>query len=479
MHATIEAGAAGRTATGATPTRDRAIDAARAGCLAVVFLLHAMMVGVSVGPGGPVLENALEGWDFLAPATWVVQIMPLFFLIGGFSGWTAWQRRRARGIGPASFVRDRITRLVRPAVPLVAVVGLALAALAAAGVPAEIVQTASFRIGQPLWFLAVYLGASALVPLMVRLHEWRPGVTIGALVAAVVAVDALRFATGVEALGFLNLAFVWLAMQQLGFLLADGTVDRMPVAARLRLAACALGGLLAITLSGPYTPDLLQNLNPPTICLVLLGTAQLALFSLVRRPLGRWAERRGPARAVASFGEWGMTMYLWHLPAFVLLAAGLLAANASFGLALPEPLSAEWWASRPLWLVGAAAVTALAVRAFARWERVPRRPAPGSGNDRPAGAGPAGSERMPLLTALADALPRVPAWLAVPAGVLGVGTALVVGFAPAPALVSLALLGVALLGARAPRMHGRAALAARVDAGMSVVGGKLIPQHQM
>jgi peptidoglycan/LPS O-acetylase OafA/YrhL len=474
MDATIQASAAGRAAAGTKPARDTAIDAARAGCLAVVFLLHAMMVGVSVGPGGPVLENALEGWEYLAPATWVVQIMPLFFLIGGFSGWTAWQRRRARGVDAAGFVRDRIIRLVRPAVPLVAVVGLALAGLAAAGVPADIVQTASFRIGQPLWFLAVYLGASALVPLMVRLHEWRPGVTIGALVGAVVAVDALRFATGVEALGFLNLAFVWLAMQQLGFLLADGTVDRMPVTARLRLAGCALGGLLAITLSGPYTPDLLQNLNPPTVCLVLLGTAQLALFSLVRRPLGRWAERRGPARVVASFGEWGMTMYLWHLPAFVLLAAGLLAANASFGLVLPEPLSAEWWATRPLWLLGAAAVTALAVRAFARWERGSRS----SGRD-----GDDGTGRMPRARALAGELPRVPAWLAVPAGVLGVGTALVVGFAPVPALVSLALLGVALLGARPPRLHGRAALVARVEArveaGMSVVGGKLIPQHQM
>lgn len=450
---------------GAAPVaRDAGIDAARAGCLVVVFLLHAMMVGVSVGADGPVLENALEGWAWFAPTTWLVQIMPLFFLIGGFSGWVAWQRRRARGQGAADFVRDRIARLVRPAIPLVAVVGVALAALAAAGVPEEIVATASFRIGQPLWFLAVYLGCSALVPVMARLHERHPNATVAVLAAAVVAVDAARFASGTEAIGFANLALVWLLVQQLGFRLADGSIDRMPRAARLRLAACSLGGLLAITLSGPYSPDLLQNLNPPTICLVLLGTAQLALFSLVREPLRRWAERPRPARVVAGFGEWGMTLYLWHLPAFVLLAAGLLAANATFGLVLPEPLTGEWWASRPLWLAGAAFATWLFVRGFGRWERgrggagVAGRA--GRGADAGAG-GRAGAAPLGL---------AVPAWVAALAGILGVGAALVFGFGPLPALGALALLGVSLLGSRR---------AGSVAAGMSVGGAMLVPQHNM
>lgn len=441
--------------------RDAGVDAARAGCLVVVFLLHAMMVGVSVGAGGPVLENALEGWAWFAPATWLVQIMPLFFLIGGFSGAVAWQRRRARGERAADFVRDRIARLVRPAVPLVAVVGLALAALAAAGLPDEIAATASYRIGQPLWFLAVYLGVSALVPVMAGLHARRPNATVAVLVGAVVGVDVLRFATGVEAIGFANLAFVWLLMQQLGFRLADGSVDRMPRAARVRVALCSLGGLLAITLSGPYSPDLLVNLNPPTVCLVLLGVAQLALFSLVREPLRRWAERPRPARLIAGFGEWGMTLYLWHLPAFVLLAAGLLAANAAFGLPLPQPLTGEWWATRPLWLAGAAIATWLFVRGFARWER--GRAAGGAGARTTVDRGASGDGP-------GFGLPGVPVAVAVPAGILGVGTALVLGFGPLPALAALALLGAALLGSRR---------AGSVAAGMSVGGGMLVPQHNM
>ncbi|MRG60406.1 acyltransferase family protein [Agromyces sp. CFH 90414] len=407
--------------------RDAGIDAARAACLVVVFVLHAMMVGVTVGPDGPVLENAMEQWDGFAAATWIVQVMPLFFVIGGYAGWTAWQSMRARGGTAAEFVRARVERLVRPAIALVVAVGAALGLLALAGVPAEVVATAGFRIGQPLWFLAVYLACTALVPMMVRAHERRPIATLAGLATVVVSVDALRVATGIEAIGFANLLFVWLLVQQLGFVLAQGHVDRMPRRARLLVAGAALALLFAITHGGPYTPDLFQNLNPPTAALVVLGVVQLMLFSLVRARLRRWAERPRPAALVARFGEWGMTLYLWHLPAFVALAAALLVAHQAFGLELPDPVSPEWWASRPAWLVGAAVVTAMLVRVFARYER-------GSGT------GPrAVGVRLRV---------RVPLGVAVVAGIVGVGVALVIGFAPLPALLSVALLAVALAGAR-------------------------------
>jgi peptidoglycan/LPS O-acetylase OafA/YrhL len=429
LYADRPAGAA--RAERAPASRDAAIDAARAGCLIVVFVLHALMVGVSVGADGPVLENALERWDGFAPLTWVVQVMPLFFVIGGYAGLTAWRRARARGDRPADFVRSRLTRLLRPAIVLVGAVAASLFALTLAGVAPEIVDAAGYRIGQPLWFLAVYLGCSALVPAMVALHERHGVVTLTALAGAVVAIDALRFASGVEAVGFANLAFVWLLMQQLGFWLADGRLERMSRRGRFRLAGAALAALALVTLAGPYTPDLYANLNPPTTCLVLLGVAQLALFSVARAPLRSWAERGAPARLVARFGEWGMTLYLWHLPAFVLVAGLLLVGHEVSGVPLPEPLTVEWWSSRPLWLIVAALATAALVRAFARWERGPRPAA----------------KRVQSGVRAARA---VPVWIAVPAGVLGVGTVLVVGFAPPAALVALALLVVSWRGAQGP-----------------------------
>lgn len=415
--------------------RDPAIDAARAACLAVVFVLHAMMVGVSVGPRGPVLENALEGWAGFAPATWVVQVMPLFFVIGGYAGWTQWRRLEERGADAAAFVRARLARLVRPAVALVVVVASALAALAAAGLPADVVATAGYRIGQPLWFLTVFLACSSLVPFMAALHARHPRLTLACLAIAAVAIDGARFASGIDAVGYANLLVVWLLVQQLGFLLADGTIDRMSRSVRLGVAAGALAVLAGMISAGPYSPDLFANLNPPTACLVVLGVAQLALFTLMRPALRRWAQQPRPHRVIARFGEWGMTLYLWHLPAFVLLAGVLLLLHDAAGLPLPAPLTAEWWWSRPVWLVAAALVTAVFVRGFARWERG-RASAPSAGRGR--GRGPA-----------------VPVAVAVPAAVAGVGAVLVIGFGPWPALLSLVLLALALRGAssRTERAH--------------------------
>lgn len=420
-----------RRSTG--PHRDPAIDAARAACLVVVFLLHAMMVGVSVGQQGPVLENALEGWVGFAPATWVVQVMPLFFVIGGYAGWTQWRRLEERGADAASFVRARLARLVRPAIVLVAVVASVLAALAAAGLPADVVATAGYRIGQPLWFLTVYLACSSLVPFMAALHARHPWLTLAALSVVAIAVDGARFATGVEAVGYANLVVVWLLVQQLGFLLADGTVERMPRRGRLGVVAGALAVLVGMIAAGPYSPDLFANLNPPTACLVVLGVAQLALFTFVRPALRRWAQRPRAQRIIARFGEWGMTLYLWHLPAFVLLAGVLLVLHDATGLPLPAPLTAEWWWTRPVWLVAAALVTAVVVRGFARWEQRPVAVPAGSGITR----------------GLA-----VPVAVAVPAAIAGVGAVLVLGFGVWTALLSLGLLALALRGSR---LRGRAA----------------------
>src|SRR5690606_7789988 len=116
---------------------------------------------------------------------------------------------------------------------------------------------------------------------MVLLHRRAPRATVGVLAAIVVAVDAVRLVTEVQAIGFANLLFVWLLLQQFGFFLAE---YRLPArrGSLLGGALVALGALLALCVSGVYSPDLYENLNPPTVALVLLGTAQLFLFQLAR-----------------------------------------------------------------------------------------------------------------------------------------------------------------------------------------------------
>ena len=173
-------------------SRDVTVDIARAWCLTVVVALHSLMVGVSVGAVGPVLQNALESWSWLPAFTWLAQIMPLFVVLGGFSSYTQWGRMRARGVRPGEYVAQRMQRLVRPAVVAVAAVLIVLAALTVAGVPPEIVATAGFRLSQPLWFLGVYILCTAFVPALAAAHRRAPVTTVGALASVVLAVDVVR-----------------------------------------------------------------------------------------------------------------------------------------------------------------------------------------------------------------------------------------------------------------------------------------------
>lgn len=427
-------------AAGARPavTRDRSIDAVRSTLLVTVVALHAMMVGVSVSAAGPVLENAMENQTWFAPVSWVVQVMPLFFIVGGFSSITQWRGLRARGTTASAYVRTRIDRLVRPAIALVAVVGAVLLAMALAGVPADIVATAGYRIGQPLWFLGVYILCSSLVPLMARAHERARVATPLLLLAAVLAVDAVRLSSGLDAVGFLNLLFVWLLVQQLGFWLADGSVEALGRGARLGVLGAALAVLLVLT-AGPYSPDMLVNLNPPTVCLVVLGVAQLMVFSVLRPRFAALAEHTVCGRVIDALGRTGMTVYLWHMPVLIGLAALLLALEAAAGVPLPEPLGAEWWASRPLWLAVVAVSVVPVVALFARFER--GRGMPG-GRD---GAGGAGDSRFAALDTL------------LAAG--GVALVLVAGFGVVPATIALLALLCSFFGtsriASLPRMSFR------------------------
>ena len=416
--------------------RDSSVDAIRVVLLVAVFALHAMMCGVSVGVGGPVLQNALEEQAWFGPVSWIVQIMPLFFIAGGFSSSHHWRSMRARGATPADYVRSRLERLVRPAIALVVVVAVALVALSLAGLPAELVATAGFRIGQPLWFLGVYIAVSALVPVMLRAHERARVLTPLGLLAAVVAVDVVRLSTGVEAIGYLNLLLVWLLVQQLGFHLADGALDRLSRRTLWGIAGAALAFLAVLTVVGPYDIDMFENLNPPTVCLVVLGVAQLALFQLARPRIRGWVDRADASRLISAVGERAMTVYLWHMPVLIALAALSLVANAAFGLPLPEPLSLEWWSTRPVWLGVAAACVVPVVLVFGRFERARRGGATAAGRRPAAAASVVASSRARVATTAVDAV----------SGVAGVALLLVAGFGPVSAVAALVLLGIALVG---------------------------------
>lgn len=354
------------TATGTTTgtARDTSIDVARAWCLVVVVALHAFMVGVSMTGGVPLLENAMDGWGGFAALTWVAQVMPLFFVLGGFSSATQWARLRERGVAPHDYLAMRMRRLLPPALAAMGATAVVLLGLTLAGLPDDMVAVAGFRLSQPLWFLGVYLLCTGLVPALTAAHRAAPRASLLGLAGLVVGVDAARLATGVDAIGFANLLFVWLLMQQLGFHLADG---RVPTNRRtlLAVAAAALGALVALCATDVYSFDLYENLNPPTAALVLLGVAQLCLFALAAPLLRRLHGIRPVARVTAAIGARAMTVYSWHMLVLIGLAGLLL---VTVGGALPVPLTEAWWVTRPLWLVVVAVAVTLLVALVGRWE---------------------------------------------------------------------------------------------------------------
>ncbi|MEZ5190025.1 MAG: acyltransferase [Schumannella sp.] len=352
--------------------RDLTLDLARVVCVLLVVVIHLLMVGVGTGPDGLVLSRPLEAQPWFDVVSWVGQIMPLFFVVGGFASMTAWRSLRRRDGDGADYVRGRVLRLAQPTFPLFVfyVVVIAIAQFVV-GAPPELLRGVLVGAGSPLWFIAAYGICQALVPLMAGLHERAPKRTVLVLLALVIAVDVLRFSTGLTWLGLLNLLFVWPLVQQFGFWYADGWFDRR---AWWQLALIAVAGVALmwpLTAFGPYDTNMLSNLNPPTLPLVVLGISQAAFLRLVKRPLTALM-RTGAAKAVVFVaGTRLMTIYLWHLP-LIIAAAGvaLLIPGAS-----PMPESPAWWWSRILvFVIVLAALYALSLL-VGRWEQ-PRQAGP-------------------------------------------------------------------------------------------------------
>ena len=157
-----------------------------------------------------------------------------------------------------------------------------------------------------------------------------------------------------------------------------------------------------------------------------------------------------------------MTVYLWHMPVLIVLAGLSLVANWAIGMPLPEPLTAAWWATRPLWLGVAAAAVVPVVLGFGRVER-PRR------TESALGATPAASVGATAIDAVC--------------GVAGIAVLLVFGFGPVPAGVSLALLLVALVGtlrlARAVRVVGVVGIARVAGIARTAPVAHVRPRHPL
>lgn len=352
-------------------TRDRYIDLLRVASLGTVVLGHWLMAAVTADGS---IGNLLAVIPELQVLTWALQIMPVFFFVGGFSHALSYRSRPVY----AAFLRARLQRLLRPTMVFIGVWTAAALVVQLMGGDGGLTGVALRLVAQPLWFIGIYLAMVAFTPPLLKLHERYGWGAFAALVAGAALVDALRFAAGVPYVEFLNFAFVWLAVHQLGFLRADDRV-RLPGL----LAAGGLVGAAALVAFGPYPLSMVgmpgekvSNMAPPTLALLCHGVWLVGAVELLRGPGARLARRPAVWRAVIAANGIAMTAFLWHLTAML----GVYGAMLALDVPLPEPASAAWWAQVPVRLAVAAAVTALLVAVFRAVERPGPRPAAAPGS---------------------------------------------------------------------------------------------------
>jgi hypothetical protein len=368
-----------------TPARrERHVDLLRAVAIMAVVLGHWLIIVVEYDRRGRLSgTSALGELTWAHPVTWLFQVMPVFFLVGGFANaasLTAHRSRHADGAGDdAAWLLERSARLVRPTtVLLVTLAAGALAARALGADPAQIGR-AVWMASLPLWFLVVYLGMIALTPLMHAVHR-RAGLAVPVLLLVPVAAgDLLRLRYGNEAWAYGNFLFGWLAIHQLGFSWRDG---RLPTGPRtsVPLLIGGLAGLYLLTYAGPYPVSLvtvpgetMQNASPPSLALMALASAQLGLALLLRVPCERWLRRTRPWTAVVAANSVILTVFLWHMSAAVLAT---LALHALGWLPAPPVDSAQWLQWKVPWVAILAVVLAGLVAIFGRIEtRAVTRPA--------------------------------------------------------------------------------------------------------
>lgn len=385
----------------ATPaTRDRYVDFLRAASIVAVVFGHWFISINHLERDIFSTTSAVGVTSGMWLGTWLFQVMPVFFFVGGFSNLVAYDAFKRRGEPTSAFVRSRLERLLRPSLVFLGfwlVVQVALHLFDVGG-PAGIRLVGETRMLRgmyppaatlpfgPLWFLAVYLIVVCVAPLTIALHRrfrwWVPAV----MVVGAVVVDVIGFGADVDGLRYLNVVFVLLLPHQLGHFYADGTFGRLPRKAFWAMVAVGLGGLVLLTtplfepigrhwfpdvghysksLLGTDVPGEISNAYPPTVCFLLADIWSIGAVMLLRPALSRWLERPGPWKVTIFLNSVIMTLFLWHMTAYFVVLLALWA----LGLGREQDSTASWWLLRPVFIGLSTLVLAGIVALVGRFER--------------------------------------------------------------------------------------------------------------
>jgi len=333
--------------------RNRYVDFLRAVSILVVVTGHWLVVALYYHDGSLTPGNLMEVRPETQWLTWLFQVMPIFFIVGGYANAVSQESARRRGVGYAGWLAARLHRLVTPLLALI----LGWAALAAtfyfAGVSGDVTRLASRAALIPIWFLAIYIAVVMLAPATYIVWRRWGFASFWAFAALGALGDVAFFALDLKWIGWSNYFWVWLSLHHLGYAWRDG---RMGSPVRLIIySALGLLALMLLMLKGPYplamvgSPDgTLSNTTPPKITLLALGICQFGLLLAIESPMRRMLSGLRLWAATVLINSMIMTLYLWHVTVLVIIVAlAYLAGGLGLGL---EPGSLEWWLSRPIWI---------------------------------------------------------------------------------------------------------------------------------
>jgi peptidoglycan/LPS O-acetylase OafA/YrhL len=333
--------------------RNRYVDFLRAVSILVVVVGHWLIATAHYVDGTLTPGHLLKSEPGTQWLTWIFQVMPIFFIVGGYSNAVSLESSARKGDKYPVWLAARLNRLVAPLLVLLLVwSGIALT-MHLLDVRPAVIQFTSKASLIPTWFLAIYIMLVILAPAAYRAWRRYGFLSFSAFFGLAVLTDIGFFAAELRWLGWSNYFWVWLAVHQLGFAWRDGRLGSPAL-----LLACSAAGFVTLYLlvtKGPYplamvgSPDEgLSNTLPPKITLIALGIVQFGLLLALEGPMRRALESLRLWTATVLINSMIMTLYLWHITVMVLLGTVLYLADG-FGFGI-EPGTATWWWTRPLWI---------------------------------------------------------------------------------------------------------------------------------
>lgn len=333
--------------------RNRYVDFLRAVSISVVIVGHWLIATAYYVDGHLTPGQLLQIQPNTQWLTWAFQVMPIFFIVGGYANGVSLESAARKNVGYAGWLAARLNRLVAPVLMLLVAWAIIAVVLRLSGVSTAVVQLTSQAALIPTWFLAIYIMIAILAPLAYRFWRRYGFASFWAFVIVAALADYAYFATDYGWLAWSNYFWVWLAVHHLGFAWRDGRLGKP--AMLLVYAAAGLATLYLLIFHGPYplamvgSPDEgISNTLPPKVTLLALGILQFGVLLSIEAPMRRLLAGLRVWTLTVLINSMIMTVYLWHITVMVVLVAVLFMADGLF-LTI-EPGSTQWWLSRVVWI---------------------------------------------------------------------------------------------------------------------------------